>query len=604
MKRWILVALVALTSPAPQQPLKVRIEGVVVRPGTGEPVPRARLTLTSTGRGGPLPAPTNLPQRGGVIPQKTIAPAVTDDLGRFSFQDLDEGSYTLQILANGYVSQNYGQRFAGGSGTPIVLTAGQDLKNLSVTLTPAGNIGGRVVDRLDQPLVNVPLRLMRYSYDAQGQRSWQAVGSATTNDRGEYRIYWITPGRYILMAGIPGIGASPFLALITLAVGSDTTNNNDVPVPMGYAFYPGVSDIGAAQIIDLKPGADIDSANITLTTRPPTYRIRGRVIDSRTGQPPALARVIATPRVLGGPSNSPMDRIASELPLNNYNSSTGTFEIRDLLPGSYAVAVAVQDPRTPSTAGRGGVPPPGLSTGTIVVGVSDTDVEGVVVTVVPAATLAGRLRAEGSQQLPVTPDRTRLQLISRDPAAVLGASGAGGAATPSADGTFRFANIAVGEYRVVLQTAGGRGGAGGGAVYLKEARLDGADVLNTALRISGSAAGTLEIVAGVTNAQISGIVSDRRAQPVAVAQVVLIPDRARDRIDLYKTATADDRGRFSFPGIPPGDYKVFSWEFAEPFSWFDPELLAQSETKGTAVHVTDTSSEMIEVKLIPKEGSQ
>jgi len=256
---------------------------------------------------------------------------------------------------------------------------------------------------------------------------------------------------------------------------------------------------------------------------------------------------------------------------------------------------------------RGGAPPPGLSTGAIAVAVSDTDVEGVVVTVVPAATLAGRLRADGSQQLPVTPDRMRLQLISRDPSAVLGASGSGGAVTLGADGTFRFVNIAIGEYRVALQTAGARGGAGGaggGAVYLKEARLDGADVLNTALRISGSAAGTLEVVAGVTNAQVSGIVSDRRSQPVAVAQVVLIPDRARDRLDLYKTATTDDRGRFSFVGIPSGDYKVFSWEFAEPFSWFDPELIAQSETKGTAVHITDASAEMIEVKLIPKEGSQ
>jgi hypothetical protein len=407
------------------------------------------------------------------------------------------------------------------------------------------------------------------------------------------------------MAGIPGIGAGPLLALMNLALGGDTTTSNDVPVPMGYAFYPGVSDIGSARAIDLRPGADVDTANITLTTRPSTYRIRGRVIDSRTGQPPAIARVLASPRVLGSSSISSMDRIAMDLPLNNYNSSNGIFEIRDLLPGSYAVTVVVQDPRTPSTAGRGGAPPPGLSTGAIAVAVSDTDVDGVVVTVVPAATLAGRLRADGSQQLPVTPDRMRLQLISRDPAAGgPGSAGAGGAVTPSSDGTFRFVNIAMGEYRVALQTAGARGGAGGGVVYLKEARLDGADVLNTALRISGSAAGTLEVVAGITNAQVSGIVSDRRSQPVAVAQVVLIPDRARERIDLYKTATTDDRGRFSFVGIPSGDYKVFSWEFAEPFSWFDPELLSQSETKGTAVHITDASAETIEVKLIPREGSQ
>ena len=56
-------------------------------------------------------------------------------------------------------------------------------------------------------------------------------------------------------------------------------------------------------------------------------------------------------------------------------------------------------------------------------------------------------------------------------------------------------------------------------------------------------------------------------------------------------------------GIAPGDYKVFSWEALEEYAWFDPELLAQSETRGHAVRTSESSTETIEVRLIPAGGT-
>ena len=614
MRRSMLFVLLALfllhvtASPAPQQPAKAKIEGVVVRLGTGEPVRGAKLTVTRGRGAAPVNAPANAAAPRGAAqaaPPAPPPPVVTDDLGKFSFPDLDEGSYTLQILANGYVSQNYGQRYTNGPGTPIVLTAGQELKNLAVTLIPAGNISGRITDRSDQPLSNVPVQLMRYSYDAQGQRSYQSVGSAKTNDRGEYRIYWITPGRYYLLAGSPGLGSSPLLAMLMMIEGV-AVNSNELPVTLGYAYYPGVSDLSQAGAIELRPGAELESVNLALTSRPSTYRVRGRVVDSRTGQPPARARVAAVSRNPGMASNSVLDQIAMELPINNYNSATGAFEIRDLLPGNYSVIAMVQDPGQSSAAGRGGPSqPPAMSDGSSTVTVTDTDVDSVIVTVVPAATLTGRIRTDGSQQLPVTPDRIRILLNPRNPTT----PGRGSVNTsPAADGTFRLPNVALGDYRVTLQTQGAAAVAGArpgsNVVYIKDARLDGVDVLNAPLRISNSATGTVDIVVGVGGGQVSGVLSDRRSQPVPVAQVVLIPERTRDRIDLYRTVTTDGAGRYNLVGIIPGDYKLFSWEGLEPNSWFDPELISQSENIGHLVHVTDTSSEMVDLKLIQKEGAQ
>jgi hypothetical protein len=302
--------------------------------------------------------------------------------------------------------------------------------------------------------------------------------------------------------------------------------------------------------------------------------------------------------------------MALQLPTNNYNSNNGTFEIRDLLPGAYVVSALVQDPAPAAAAGRGAVLQANMSGGLTAVDVGDSDADGVVVTVVPAGPVAGRIRVDGQQQS-VTPDRLRLQLIFQNSGAPSLASSIPGrsivSATPAADFTFRFGNVSVGDYRVTVQgqgavAAGARPGSN--AVYIKEARFDGADVLNGPLRISGTASGTLDILIGVGGGQVTGTLTDRRSQPVPVTQVVLIPDRARDRTELYRTVNTDGSGRFNMTGITPGDYKVFSWDGLEPYGWFDPDVMAQSETKGVSVRVTDSSSEMIDVKLIAKDGAQ
>jgi hypothetical protein len=60
-------------------------------------------------------------------------------------------------------------------------------------------------------------------------------------------------------------------------------------------------------------------------------------------------------------------------------------------------------------------------------------------------------------------------------------------------------------------------------------------------------------------------------------------------------ASADDAGRFSFAGVAPGSYRPFSWE--RPFS--DPQLLEESYSRGTPVHVSVASSALAEVKILP-----
>src|SRR5947207_13952774 len=72
----------------------------------------------------------------------------------------------------------------------------------------------------------------------------------------------------------------------------------------------------------------------------------------------------------------------------------------------------------------------------------------------------------------------------------------------------------------------------------KASRLAQVDVLN-GVTISGTASGALDIILSANAAEIEGTILDRERKPAASVQAVLIPDRERDRPDLYSTAVSD-----------------------------------------------------------------
>jgi hypothetical protein len=112
-------------------------------------------------------------------------------------------------------------------------------------------------------------------------------------------MFWVTPGRYYLIAGRPSTGSNPFAALMMAEMAGAGANGNEVPAVLGYAFYPGVTEIANARPIELAPGADLQAIDLALTAKPQTYSIRGKLIDARTGQPPPRANVLVAAQTPG-----------------------------------------------------------------------------------------------------------------------------------------------------------------------------------------------------------------------------------------------------------------------------------------------------------------
>jgi hypothetical protein len=134
--------------------------------------------------------------------------------------------------------------------------------------------------------------------------------------------------------------------------------------------------------------------------------------------------------------------------------------------------------------------------------------------------------------------------------------------------------------------------------FVKSIRLGNTDALNGPLHIEGKPSSRLEVVIGRNAGAIDGQVAMDRQMPVADASVVLVPD-VRRRIELYRSASTDVTGRFHFDRVPPGDYKVLSWEEVEDGAWYDPEFLRSVENRGTPVRILEGRTETVRVEVIP-----
>jgi hypothetical protein len=381
--------------------------------------------------------------------QPPIPAVITDADGKFLLPNIDEGTYSLTVQANGYLEKGY-VAASSGRASPIRVAADETLNALNVALVPAGNISGRIRDIGDKPMINVPVQLLRFTYSAQGQRMYQSVGSLRTNDRGEYRFYWVNPGRYYLLAGVPTGTSNPEVEMRVNAVNNVLNPNLSSMAPVfGYVFYPGVTEFSSAGVIDLQPGSNLN-ADLTFPSRPPTFSIRGRLIDSSTGQQPTRATLSAIPQIPGvstGNNSGP----AQDLRSRDYNASNGTFEVRNLLPGTYLLTAVIED----FSAFAGGTPPRRRLIGTATVVLPNADVEGVAITALPAASIMGRLRVDGQLPSGIAIERTRVQLTPVNPPLTAGGNSTSNS-SPRPDGTFQFSNIAPGRlprYRGTSRTS-------------------------------------------------------------------------------------------------------------------------------------------------------
>lgn len=167
------------------------LQGVVVKAGTGEPLHKAIVqALPERARNRGNDKSTGGLAEGGITE--------TDAAGRFELKGLAPGEYRLMVDRNGFVNQQYGQRTPDSPGQVLSLFPGQKIPDITFRMIPAAVISGHVLDEDGEPVLWAQVAAMSYAYQ-NGQ--CQLVNSGVpgmTNDLGEFRIFGLSPGQYIV----------------------------------------------------------------------------------------------------------------------------------------------------------------------------------------------------------------------------------------------------------------------------------------------------------------------------------------------------------------------------------------------------------------------
>jgi hypothetical protein len=216
------------------------------------------------------------------------------------------------------------------------------------------------------------------------------------------------------------------------------------------------------------------------------------------------------------------------------------------------------------------------------------DVANITLALRPGISISGQIYIDGQ----TAPQNFRMEQmrVTLTPVEDVPLGNANGQVQP--DGTFVINNVAAMTYRVSVNGLGG-------ASYLLAGRYGNAEALNDLLH-AGEQSLPLYLQIGFSPARIDGGVTDNRDQPYPGVTCVLIP-AARNRIDLYKTASTDQYGRFTFSNVVPGDYKVFAWEDIPQGAYTDPVYVARFEDRGIAAHVEKGGGVSVQVRVIPSE---
>ena len=571
------------------------LQGRVVRWGTADPIAKATVELRRVGAG--------------------AAPYVTTTAtdGTFVFAAVPPGQYRIVSKRAGYVNAEYGQRWPNGVGTPLTLPARQAVSNVPIPMLQTGALSGRVHDRLGQPIGGADVQALKATYQ-DGRRVLTIVQSAVSDDRGEFRLFWLPPGRYYLSARHPeisgsmmqfsggvmvggggGIGLKGTPAFQEFRNSGDNAGATMTPFEPRQAsrvrerympvYFPGGTDEQAAAGIDLTPGGEQTGLDFTLE-RVPLQRVRGRVVYEANGEPAMSARVqwISSTGASAPPNDNILIGPRSEGVA--VECCDGSFELA-LPPGSYTLVAANNNINT-----RVGVQ------------VGYADVEGVVISLGQSFNIAGRVTFEGRTPSPADLNALRISLAMNPPVPGLVPNSystvlPNGSLTLSASrGDFRV-NVSPlltvpGAFRVPVRETPTPT-----SMYVKSIRLGDADVLNGGLYLDGRPDAPLEIVIGTTPGSLDGVVVNQNHQPVPNVPVSLLPDVARrGRMDLYRTVSSDASGRFAIDHVPPGDYVAFAWDGIENGEWQNPEFVAAYEARGTRVRVRDSSSTMIELTAL------
>ena len=581
-----------------------RVSGTVIQGETQRPFPGVRVELRREDYGEWLTGrekPCN-PVR-DISDPKLHHYAATNAEGRFTFQNVVPGRYYLIAEHEGYLRAEYGQRdgifprgmlleigpqedavLAGSSQRGARGVAGgarsgarptrpglpsSVLQDMALRLYPAPTIVGRVHNEDGARVPAAIVQLYQYRFAPMNGRTLKPVRSIFTDDKGEYRLFWLNPGQYVVAAAYSDYVLQPWTERLRFTPNLPDSDNR-YPV----VFYPGVEKPSEALTVQIGAVA-AQPIDVALWKRP-RFNVEIRL----TGTPaPRNTTVVVVP--YGGDLCAAMD-------LGITPERNGVVNVRDVPAGRYLLM---------ALSGR-------ESLSELRPLVVDQHIRDFQLPIVPPLDIPVSLSIApaGMEGIRVLLTRTGNEVSHVT------------SAEHDSDGKLFFKGVGPGSYYVTADAPPGyyvssatayrltpenpldpctpppppgppvRSEASMNYSYLDEhGHLNKDKPLTVPLVIPGDA--RCLSVAVHLGVRLFGRAVDRYGRPVAGALVVGLPRSvwgapdssvAFTPPDRYLTTTTDAEGRFILPGAVPGtEYKLFAFEDLDTNFVYDPDLIGR-----------------------------
>jgi carboxypeptidase family protein len=485
--------------------------------------------------------------------------AMTDAEGRYRITGLPDGKFSVKVESATFVPDKQG----GGNTRAVVLDDNDEAKNIDFSLVRGGVITGRIADSQGRPVIAKSVRLQMVNEQGQKRDHNAPFGTDMylTDDRGVYRLFGLTPGRYIISSG------------------SSSWGNIGRKFPTTY--YPGATGEDQATIIEVKGGSEVTGIDITLGGASTGYEALGRVIDAETGNPIQQVSLMCfgigedNKGFSGYNGNAKTDaqgnfRLAG-LPSGRYSLSLSPD--MDILTGGieYYIDSATFEIAESNTTGievrakRGG------------------SISGVVVmdnnTASALRNKLGQMVLSASVSKKEEQQDSFFDLFSGQRTARIGV-----------DGTFRISGLSPGEVDFGFFTL-----AGGNPTVVRVER-DGAEVRNKLEIRPGESINGVRIVVAFGTGVIRGQVTVAGGNFPEGARFIVIANRTGGRENRGTAqAEVDNKGRFTIQGLVDGEYELVVTESGALVNSTTPPASTPSATE--RVRVSGGGETPVTIKL-------
>jgi hypothetical protein len=515
------------------------IRGRITSLDTGKPLRRAQVRLTD------------------VMSPLTPRTASTSNDGRYEFRDISPGRYTLRVQRSGYLAQNYGQRHPGEQARPLEIADKEVVEKVDFALPRMGIISGRVLDELGEPIVGVTVWALQTRYFDGRRNLVPTGGNARTDVTGQYRLLSLPPGDYVVMG----------------TTRETWPLDTDPKQVFAYAptYFPGTSTPAAARRVKIGVGQETPAIDFSLVPGR-TSRVSGNATSASglplAGETVTLQQEIAGPTVFMG---SPV--------ASTKVGGDGTWTLSNVAPGEYRLSI-----RTPARDSRQ------AQEGHLTINVAGADLEGLSLVASSGGTVRGQVVTDDGSPLPVGFDRMQVRPPFNPGSRTTTSMPSPDNGRVRSDGSFEVQDV----FRDTVLSIGPLTG----DWTLKAIEVEGRDIADYPLPLEhGATLSGVRIVLTSRPTTIRGVLRDEKQNPAEGTVIVFAEDSAkwRDGSRVIRMTRPDQRGLFTFKGLPAGDYFLIALDYVQDGQWNDPEFLDGLKARAKRVAIADAESKQVDL---------